>query len=151
MKRSLLFVALVAIGLSACGKKEEKTVPPPAPTTTSPAPAPMAEPPKSDAGSPSSGAAGTGMSGSGSATSPTSAMTPTPGPGQVPDNKPDEMKVSGRTLRRYLLRATRFAGRSNRGRLNGATRGGAPEGANRKPRAQRRERTAAFSKGLFSD
>lgn len=55
MRNTLLITALLAIGLSACGKKEEAqtvAVPEPAPAAEVPAPAPMAEAPAPEAAAP---------------------------------------------------------------------------------------------------
>jgi hypothetical protein len=44
MKYSVLLAVLLALGLSACGKKEEAAAPAPAPEAAAPAPAPEAAP-----------------------------------------------------------------------------------------------------------
>lgn len=51
MRNTLLVAALLAVGLSACGQKEEAAQPeaPPAPVAEAPAPAPMEQAPVADA------------------------------------------------------------------------------------------------------
>lgn len=51
MRNTLLVAALLAVGLSACGQKEEaaQTEAPPAPVAEAPAPAPMEQAPAADA------------------------------------------------------------------------------------------------------
>src|SRR5688572_30329723 len=87
MKRSLLLAALVAVGLTACGKKEETKVvtPPPAPTAPTASPTPPATPtpspaPGADASSTPGSAASSSSSATGATGSASSTTTPsTPG------------------------------------------------------------------------
>ncbi|MDB5862556.1 MAG: hypothetical protein JWO70_362 [Betaproteobacteria bacterium] len=90
MNRSLLIAAMVAVGLTACSKKEDKVVTPPpatapaAPSTTAPTPTPA---PGADSTAP-----GTGSTSSSSSTS-TAPMGTTPAsPASPNESKPDEKK-----------------------------------------------------------
>lgn len=103
MNRSLLIAALVAVGLTACGKKEEKPAPPPAPAPTAPAPAPTPAPTpapaatptpapdqKSDAGTP--GGMATTPAAPAGATGSTGMSGPAPAPTNVQDSNPAQKK-----------------------------------------------------------
>jgi hypothetical protein len=57
MKYSVLLAALLALGLSACGKKEEAAAPAPAPEAAAPAPAPAPAPEAAPAPAPAADAA----------------------------------------------------------------------------------------------
>jgi hypothetical protein len=95
MNRSLLIAAILALGLTACGKKEEKVVTPPpspaptAPSTTAPSPTPTPAPGADTTTTPGTGATGSSSSSSSSTTPPMGSPTT---PASPSESKPDEMK-----------------------------------------------------------
>ena len=86
MRNTLLVAALLAVGLSACGQKEEaaQTEAAPAPVAEAPAPAPMAEAPAAEASAEAPAAAEAAVPAATSAPAPAAAPTPAPAAAPAP-------------------------------------------------------------------